>query len=98
MVTKPACLSCGGQCNRTAFIVCAMLLQDYECRSAASNTRLSQQDSAAGGQQERFDDLTQHLSETACEASDLGHQVDILESSRMVCCNPYHLSICILLQ
>ncbi len=63
--------------------MCAMLLQEYEAQ------RLSQQDSAAVGQQERIDDPTQRLSDTACEASGLHHQG---ASSRVVCCNTYHLS------
>ncbi len=62
--------------------MCAMLLQDYEAE------RLSQQDSAAVRQQERFhDDLTLGLSGT--EATGLHHQGG---SARMVCCNSCHLS------
>ena len=68
-----------------------MLLQEHEGRIAALTTRLSQQGSAAGDQQEPSDDVLQRLSKTTCEASDL-HQVDILESSPMVCCDTSHLT------
>ncbi len=64
-----------------------MLLQEYQAKVAALNTRPSQQDLAAVGQQKRNDDPTQCLSDTACEAPGLHHQVDILESLLMVCCN-----------
>jgi len=90
---QPTYVSHCVQCNYSSFIVPLMLLlQDYDSRIAALNMRLSQQDTAAVGQQEHIDDLTQRLSGTACEASGLRHQVDILESLRMVCCNTYHLT------
>ncbi len=60
-----------------------MLVQEFECRIAALYSRLSQQESAAVGQQVRSD-LLQRLSHTASEASDLHHQEGILESSPMV--------------
>ena len=41
------------------------------------------------GQQERINDLTLGLSETACEATGLHHQG---ATSHMMCCNTYHLS------
>ena len=41
------------------------------------------------GQQERIDDPTLGLSDTACEATGLHHQG---ATSHMVCCNTYHLS------
>lgn len=41
------------------------------------------------GQQERIDDLTLRLFDTACEATGLHHQG---ATSHIVCCNTYHLS------